>query len=173
MTDLVRDLRVIAGMISMGERISWGSDSALMEQAADEIEALRAQMLPDGYIAVPAEAWDELVQESAERDALRAQVARLKAECIDVLYDFAAERDARGVILPMCDQNTPVVKAMEVASATPAQCLAEVRAQAVEDAKEKYRHVVSDDLDELRNVVDVSDLEKHISELRLFNSGGE
>lgn len=31
-------LRIMADMISLGERISWGGDSALMREAADELE---------------------------------------------------------------------------------------------------------------------------------------
>lgn len=38
MSDLVKRLRIKAGMIEMGERIAWGSDSALMREAADELE---------------------------------------------------------------------------------------------------------------------------------------
>lgn len=43
MTDLVKRLRIKAGMIDMGERIAWGSDSALMREAADMIEQLMAR----------------------------------------------------------------------------------------------------------------------------------
>lgn len=38
MSDLVKRLRIKAGMIEMGERIAWGSDSALMREAADALE---------------------------------------------------------------------------------------------------------------------------------------
>lgn len=31
-------LRIMANMISLGEKISWGSDSAIMREAADELE---------------------------------------------------------------------------------------------------------------------------------------
>lgn len=50
MSDLPKQLRIKAGMIHMGERIAWGSDTALMEEAANlieqqqaEIDALKAQ----------------------------------------------------------------------------------------------------------------------------------
>lgn len=39
MSDLVGRLRIKAGMIEMGERIEWGSDTALMREAADALEA--------------------------------------------------------------------------------------------------------------------------------------
>lgn len=40
MSKLVNQLRVKAGVMEMGERIAWGSDTALMREAADRIEAL-------------------------------------------------------------------------------------------------------------------------------------
>lgn len=40
--DLVKRLRIKAGVMSMGEKIAWGSDTALMEEAADELERLTA-----------------------------------------------------------------------------------------------------------------------------------
>jgi hypothetical protein len=42
MSDLVNQLNIKAGVIEMGERIAWGSDTALMREAAREIEKLRA-----------------------------------------------------------------------------------------------------------------------------------
>jgi len=44
MTDLPKRLRITASMIALGERIAWGSDTALMEEAADAIEALSASV---------------------------------------------------------------------------------------------------------------------------------
>lgn len=38
MSDLAKRLRIKAGMIEMGERIAWGSDSALMREAADALD---------------------------------------------------------------------------------------------------------------------------------------
>lgn len=38
MSDLVKRLRIKAGMIEMGELIAWGSDVALMREAADALE---------------------------------------------------------------------------------------------------------------------------------------
>lgn len=42
MDDLVKRLRIKAGMIELGELIAWGSDSALMREAADALERLAA-----------------------------------------------------------------------------------------------------------------------------------
>lgn len=58
MSDLAKDLRIMAGMIQMCERISFGSDSALMEKAATGIERLEREnselkakldLLQDGF----------------------------------------------------------------------------------------------------------------------------
>ena len=40
---LSRDLRIKASMINLGERIAWGSETALMDAAADRIDALEAE----------------------------------------------------------------------------------------------------------------------------------
>ena len=58
MTDLPKKLRIKAGVINMGGRIAWGSETALMEEAADLIE-----------------------QQQAEIDALKAHVERLLIAC--------------------------------------------------------------------------------------------
>lgn len=44
MSDLPKKLRIKAGMIDMGERIAWGSETALMEHAATHIEQLEARV---------------------------------------------------------------------------------------------------------------------------------
>ena len=41
MSDLIERLRITAGMITMCEKISWGQDSAVMQEAADALEAAR------------------------------------------------------------------------------------------------------------------------------------
>lgn len=43
MSDLAKELRIMAGMITMCERISFGSDSALMEKSATEIYRLESE----------------------------------------------------------------------------------------------------------------------------------
>lgn len=47
MTDLVKRLRIKAGMIELGELIAWGSDSALMREAADVLEGVGAAPQPN------------------------------------------------------------------------------------------------------------------------------
>ena len=39
--DIVTRLIIKAGVMEMGERIAWGSDTALMREAAEEIKRLR------------------------------------------------------------------------------------------------------------------------------------
>lgn len=42
--DLVKRLQTVSAMISLGERISWGQDTALMDEAAAEITRLQARI---------------------------------------------------------------------------------------------------------------------------------
>lgn len=44
MIDLPKKLRIKAGVINMGGRIAWGSDTALMEEAASLIEQQQAEI---------------------------------------------------------------------------------------------------------------------------------
>lgn len=62
---------------------------------------------------------DKESKAEAKLKELHGFIERLKGECIDVLFDFAADRDAKGLALPMCDQNTPVVDAMRVLDEQP------------------------------------------------------
>ncbi len=43
MCDLVKRLDIKAGVMEMGEKIAWGSDTALMREAARKIEAMHAR----------------------------------------------------------------------------------------------------------------------------------
>jgi hypothetical protein len=44
MSDLVKRLTIKAGVMEMGEKIAWGSDTSLMREAADRIEELEAKL---------------------------------------------------------------------------------------------------------------------------------
>ena len=44
MSGLVNQLRIKAGVMEMGEKIAWGSDTALMKEAADRIEQLETAL---------------------------------------------------------------------------------------------------------------------------------
>ena len=52
MSNLVNQLRVKAGVMEMGERIAWGSDTALMREAADRIEVLEEVVKAVAHIGV-------------------------------------------------------------------------------------------------------------------------
>lgn len=41
--ELVERLRITSNMVNMGEKISWGQDTALMDEAADTIERLESE----------------------------------------------------------------------------------------------------------------------------------
>ena len=51
---LLERLAIAAGMIELGEKIAWGSDSALMREAAAEIERLNAELESIGAGGVSA-----------------------------------------------------------------------------------------------------------------------
>ncbi len=70
MTDLPKRLRIKASMIALGERIPWGSDTALMEEAADMIEALSASVENHQL---------HMLGMARERDQLRALLAAQSA----------------------------------------------------------------------------------------------
>jgi hypothetical protein len=44
MSDLVERLEIKSGMMKMGEKIAWGSDTALMDEAAARITALEQEV---------------------------------------------------------------------------------------------------------------------------------
>ncbi len=44
MKTLQEQLRIKAGIMEMGEKIAWGSDTSLMRLAADKIEALEVAL---------------------------------------------------------------------------------------------------------------------------------
>jgi hypothetical protein len=41
--DIVKRLEIKANVMEMGEKIAWGSDTALMREAAEEIKKLRLE----------------------------------------------------------------------------------------------------------------------------------
>ena len=56
--DLPKRLRIVSDMINMGEKISWGQETALMDEAAAEIDKLRAVL---AYVTDMAEAYIRLM----------------------------------------------------------------------------------------------------------------
>ena len=72
MTTLPERLRIKASMISLGEKIAWGSDSEIMNEAADEIERLTT--LAQGYLA-------ELVSTRTQRNAYQQVADTMARHC--------------------------------------------------------------------------------------------
>lgn len=64
MADLIKRLRIKAGMIELGELIAWGSDSALMREAADVLERLAApaEQQPAPDVAGLVEALEQVIK---------------------------------------------------------------------------------------------------------------
>ena len=79
MCDLVKRLDIKAGVMEMGEKIAWGSDTALMREAARKIEAMQSReerikaaiktafsetpVGVDGVLLVPIASYNRLVEE--------------------------------------------------------------------------------------------------------------
>ena len=58
--DLKKRLTIKAGVMEMGEKIAWGSDTSLMREAAARIEELEAKLaLSEGALDVASKSWSE------------------------------------------------------------------------------------------------------------------
>ena len=71
MSELPKKLRIKATMIELGERIAWGSEAALMHEAADKIEALEAELL--AIMEQSTARVEHILRLEAELAALKAQ----------------------------------------------------------------------------------------------------
>ena len=71
MSDLTERLRMKADMISLGERIVWGSDTGLMLEAAERIAELEAQLARVGSYPVA-----EVVRNSSCQIIIRDPVTK-------------------------------------------------------------------------------------------------
>jgi len=99
--DLVKNLIVKAGVMETGERIAWGSDTALMREAASRIEALEAEVVQrklevahaNDTANVAIKKTRELLSDEKTRELL-AENARLRealGTALERLEDQAAE----------------------------------------------------------------------------------
>lgn len=77
MCDLVKRLDIKSGVMEMGEKIAWGSDTALMREAARKIEAMQQRearlidavkiafcetpVAVDGVLLVPVASYNRIV----------------------------------------------------------------------------------------------------------------
>ena len=82
--NIIKSLVVNAGVMEMGEKIAWGSDTALMRQAAaalqtqaERIKELEAEIITRASYG--DEQTDFAIKLAAERDALRAQLSEIAA----------------------------------------------------------------------------------------------
>ena len=87
--NIIKSLVVKADVMEMGEKIAWGSDTALMRQAAaalqtqaERIKELEAEIIT--RTSYGDEQTDFAIKLAAERDALRAQLAELEMEEPDI-----------------------------------------------------------------------------------------
>lgn len=83
--NIIKSLVVKAGVMEMGEKIAWGSDTALMRQAAaalqtqaERIKELEAEIIT--RTSYGDEQTDFAIKLAAERDALRAQLAEIEKQ---------------------------------------------------------------------------------------------
>ena len=82
--NIIKSLVVKAGVMEMGEKIAWGSDTALMRQAAaalqtqaERIKELEAEIITRASYG--DEQTDFAIKLAGERDALRAQLSEIAA----------------------------------------------------------------------------------------------
>ena len=82
--NIIKSLVVKAGVMEMGEKIAWGSDTALMRQAAAALQT-QAERIKELEVEIITRAsygdeqTDFAIKLAAERDALRAELATIAA----------------------------------------------------------------------------------------------
>jgi hypothetical protein len=91
--ELVKELRMVANMINMGEKIQWGRETTLMDRAADMLETHHQELQKarqDGYNAGLADGTGkpllaiEQGLQKARHNWLREEIVRLKEQIIDL-----------------------------------------------------------------------------------------
>ena len=89
--NIIKSLVVKAGVMEMGEKIAWGSDTALMRQAAaalqsqaERIKELEAEIITRASYG--DEQTDFAIKLAAERDALRAELDAIAATEPSMIY---------------------------------------------------------------------------------------
>lgn len=104
MSDLVKRLRIKAGMIEMGEHIAWGSDSALMREAADALEVAAPAVQGD----VPEETINAVI--SLVKDAASTRLNSELNSCLSKIREllYTAPQPAECTLNPDREQITEV-----------------------------------------------------------------
>lgn len=121
MIDLTKKLRITAGVINMGGRIAWGSDTALMEEAADLIEEQQKRITE---LEQEQDADIELiVNRQSKITELTATVERLKKAC-----ELARDNHGKMLLTDPPQEawkvNQVTARLVEAIAATPQQSLA-------------------------------------------------
>lgn len=99
MSDIVKRLDIKAGVMEMGERIAWGSDTALMREAARAIEAKDRRIAELEVDKTALMERDEkycntIAAMRAENEAVEAENARLREENAELCgYDSWEEKE--------------------------------------------------------------------------------
>lgn len=75
--ELPKRLRILAAMIDLGEKISWGSETALMFEAADALDAANLEVLCLGEFVASYNRDEELQSLMRRNNELLAEVRRL------------------------------------------------------------------------------------------------
>ena len=83
--DIFMRLNTMADMIIMGERIAWGSDTALMEEAADRIDRLEAEL---------SQARDKAVD--CDKCANKNELGVFDETCSTCKHFYASHFEAKG-----------------------------------------------------------------------------
>lgn len=105
--DLTKRLEIKADMLAMGERIAFGSDSAIMREAAEAIQALASEVL-ESRAALDVDDLTDIITDSIDidwtpRDAAKA-IVLCDPDTIRSLKQDEARRYARAAleaVLPM------------------------------------------------------------------------
>ena len=132
-----------------------------------QIEKLQADV---AHLKQASEAALELVDiVTAERDALQAQVDVLKANLIRAVTAFRQyELDVEDY--PSMQHKQMMQALKEATLSTPAACLADVRAEAIDDVWKKLHHRWKPDTDGDSAFVRVSEIKEMAERIRQENS---
>ena len=133
-----------------------GKLNDIINEQRERIAELEQSQVPNGYIAVPADAWHELCQQEQRAEAAEKRLAEVERERGEI-YDIFTNEDGDYLFEPLTPQNIfRWINENDI----------EQQIKGVEDAI-KYS-------DDNANFVDAAGLEDYLgSQLRQQLSGGE
>ena len=110
---LIERMRTLSAMINMGEKIAWGEDTALMDEAADRIASLEAER--DDARRQRDEigrAWDEADARAKEAEARAASMEAALEPFAEVgraikgrSVEYTIKADGHDLDAPLVDAN--------------------------------------------------------------------